>query len=146
MDTPKNNINKDAARWAIDAVWHALGNLSCKDTLAAGFWTDLNTATQRNEKAHRSWMQGSWKKHHPHAVSVQTAARYFAAIAPFREFTPPKSWLEAAQLREDWIIGHALKEWWINQGHWQQYIACSDALKKPIEMLQAIDYGEHLVR
>jgi len=138
-------INKTAAKRAIDTVWRALESLSHNNIAVENLWRDLNITTKRCEKDHRQLMRGTWKENHPRAVTVETAARYFAAVAPFRKFNPPENWLEVARLREDWILGHALSELFTEYNYWL-YLVSKDDLKKPIEILQALDYGEHLVR
>jgi hypothetical protein len=144
---------RDAAKWAIESVWCAISRYCNDTTELSRLWSQLNEATEKNEKEHRNWMRApSFKVHHPRACSVRLAAQYFAAMAPFREYEPPKSWLEAAQLRDDWLLGHALNEAFHairrkpNEPTYWELLTESDALKKPIEILKLVDYGSDLVR
>jgi hypothetical protein len=147
MATPKSELNRTVCKWAIDAVWFRLESISHHDTRIEGWWRDLNAATHKQEKAHRAWGSGllsSFKAHHPKACSVQTAARYFAALAPLRDVPVISTWTEAASIRDDWCIGYAISEHLTAQGLWQRLQDA--AIAKPIEYLKQIDYGEHLVR
>lgn len=148
-----DRVNRETAKWAIESVWRALDSYAHKTTDLHSLWTRLNDSTELNEKAHRNWMRApSFKVHHPRACSVQLAAWYFAALAPFREFEPPKSWLEVSRLRDDWALGHAIQEALQthrskpNEPTYWELIHASDSLRKPIELLKLVDYGNDLVR
>jgi hypothetical protein len=95
-------------RELILTVWKNLDAACSMDTRALSLWVRLNEATHTAEKQHRATALQTGAS--PRA-SVETAAKYHAALAVLREVPPaPVSWLAAGDIRPEWLLGHALAE------------------------------------
>lgn len=141
---------KSSPKWAIDDVWILLDSVTHKSSMTERLWAELNRVTVQQEKEHRAF-GASLKQSMKGRVSVETAARYFAAIAPFRQLVSPANWTEACDVRRDWAIGYALAELFgqfIRCGHAPAPTIWSLILQEKyitsIERLKEIDYARDL--